>query len=111
MQDAAPAQGVNRGREGKLAFANRANAFANLVRAIPGLQIYFVAGAGAALIMTTAGAFGTLDLPLLTRLAFWFLLIGVNVALWISWFAWRVRKSADWWRAALLGMIVVNAPM
>jgi hypothetical protein len=111
MHDAGHAQAVDRRHRGKFAFANHAIVFANRVRALPGLPIYLVAGAGAALVMTTAGAFGTLELPFLTRLTFWLMLIGVNVALWIVWFSWRVRKPADWWRAALLGMIVINAPM
>jgi hypothetical protein len=111
MHDVDPAQEVDRRPSDKRSFANRAKAFANRVRALPGLPIYFVGGAAAVLVMTTAGAFGTLDIPFATRLTFWLLLIGINVLLWITWFALRVRKSTDWWRAALLGMIVVNAPM
>lgn len=95
----------------KAFFANRVLAFANRVRNLPGLAIYFVGGGAAILLMTTAGAFGTLAIPLATRLAFWSLLIGSNVLLWVLWFAWRVRGPTDWWRAALLGMVVINLPL
>lgn len=111
MDDGASVSEEQADRRRKPLFANRVVAFANRVRSLPGLAIYFVGGGAAILLMTTAGAFGTLHLPFVTRLAFWSLLIGSNVLLWVLWFAWRVRGPADWWRAALLGMVVVNLPM
>jgi len=92
-------------------FANRVLGFANRVRNLPGLPIYFAGAAAAILLMTTSGAFATLDLPLPKRLAFWSLLIGTNLLLWIGWFAWRVRSPGDWWSSVLVGTLVVNLPL
>lgn len=111
MRDTASGTDDVAGRQGKRSFANRAVSFANRVRALPGLRLYFVGGAAAVVVMTTAGAFGTLAIPIAARLLFWLTLIGVNVALWILWFAWRVHGAQDWWPAALVGMLVINAPL
>ena len=111
MRDVIKVLDASKAHCGKPSFANRAAGFANRVRELPGLPLYFVSGAAAVLLMATSGAFGTLAIPLPSRLLFWTLLIGANVILWILWFAWRVRDQRDWLKASLLGMIVVNFPM
>lgn len=99
------------GRASNALFANRVLGFVNRVRNLPGLPIYFAGGAAAILLMTTSGAFATIDLPLPKRLAFWSMLIGTNLLSWIAWFAWRVRGPRDWWPSVLLGTLVINLPL
>lgn len=92
-------------------FANAARNFANRVAALPGFTM-LVLGGGAAIGLTTiTGAFGTFQMPLGLRIAFWSVLIGWNMVKWQAWFAWRVRGLGDWRRAALLGTLVVNLPL
>jgi hypothetical protein len=94
----------------KRLFVNRARGFAK--RASEMALPVFPAAAGAAiLVATAAGAFGTYALAPLPRLGFWTVLIGFNTALWICWFAWSVRSSSDWWRAAAIGAILLNLPL
>ena len=69
-------------------------------------------GGGAAIVLATImGAFGTIELPFGTRLSFWSVLIGWNIAKWLAWFAWRIRQPRDWPRAAAIGAVVVNLPL
>lgn len=111
MTEGARFREKQQGRVGNRIFANRVLGFVNRARNLPGLPIYFAGGAAAILLMTTSGAFATLDLPLPKRLAFWSLLIGTNLLLWIGWFAWRVRSPRDWWPSVLLGTLVINLPL
>lgn len=92
-------------------FVNRARDFAKRLRNLPGLPLIGAASSAAAVIATIAGAFGTDGIPVVPRLLFWTLLIGFNTMLWLCWFAWRVKGPDDWWRAALIGSVVVNLPL
>lgn len=56
-----------------------------------------------ALIGTVAGAFGTGELPLGQRLAFWLVLMGLEAIKWLGWLGWQVKQPGDYWRAALIG--------
>ncbi|HET9810360.1 MAG TPA: LytTR family transcriptional regulator DNA-binding domain-containing protein [Sphingomicrobium sp.] len=92
-------------------FANSAAGFANRAANPAMLRIYGAAAVAAIIVATTAGAFGTAALPLIPRLLFWALLIGLNTTLWICWFAWRVRKPSDWWPASFVGALAINLPL
>lgn len=71
-----------------------------------------VAGGSAAIALATiTGPFGTVELPFAQRLGFWSALIGWNIAKWIGWFAWTVRRPRDWSRAAAIGAVVINLPL
>ncbi|TGX42546.1 LytTR family transcriptional regulator [Sphingomonas naasensis] len=58
--------------------------------------------------MVVTGGFGTGRLALGSRIGFWLLLMAWNAFKWQLWFAWRVRKPADWPRASLAGTLVLN---
>ncbi len=90
---------------------NARGGFAKRVGGLPGGRFYVAASIAAIVLATVAGAFGTGNMPALRRLLFWTLVIGVNTTAWACWFAWRVRRPADWWRAAALGAIVINLPL
>ena len=69
-------------------------------------------GGGAAIVLATImGAFGTIDMPIGQRLGFWTVLIGWNVAKWLAWLAWMVRRPEDWRRASAIGAVVINLPL
>jgi hypothetical protein len=55
-----------------------------------------------------AGAFGTINLPLPQRAAFWLALMGWNALKWRVWFAWMVRDHAHWARASAIGAVLLN---
>lgn len=95
----------------KRRFANAARKFVNRALALPGFAMLTVGGAAAILLTTIAGAFGTIEMPFGRRLAFWSVLIGWNIAKWLAWFAWRVKRREDWRRAGAIGAIVVNLPL
>lgn len=85
--------------------------FANRVTALPGFR-GLAAGSLAAIALTSlVGAFGTGAIPPWPRVLFWTGLIGLNAVLWQVWFAWRVRTPQDWTKTALLGALVINAPL
>jgi hypothetical protein len=92
-------------------FANAARNFANRVAALPGFVPLTASGLAAIVLATITGAFGTITMPYPARLGFWSVLIGWNIAKWIAWFAWRVRRPQDWRRAATIGALVVNLPL
>lgn len=62
----------------------------------------------AALIGTIAGAFDTGALPFAQRLAFWVILMGLQTAKWLVLLAWLVDAPRDYWKAAILGALVLN---
>jgi hypothetical protein len=98
---------------GKTRFANRVPGFAKRAwRDLPpGFPILWIACFGAAALMVVTGGFGTGRLPLGPRIGFWLLLMGWNAIKWQLWFAWRVRKPADWPRASLAGAPLLNLPL
>jgi hypothetical protein len=92
-------------------FANAARNFANRVIALPGFVPLTAGGLVAIVLATITGAFGTIAMAYPARFGFWSLLIGWNIAKWIVWFAWRVRRRQDWRRAATIGALVINLPL
>jgi hypothetical protein len=92
-------------------FANAARNFANHVVALPGFVPLTAGGLAAIVLATITGAFGTIAMAYPARLGFWSLLIGWNIAKWIAWFAWRVRRPQDWRRAAVIGALLINLPL
>jgi hypothetical protein len=92
-------------------FANTARNFANRVGALPGVVPLTASGLAAIVLATITGAFGTIAMAYPARFGFWSLLIGWNIAKWIAWFAWRVRRPQDWRRAAAIGALVINLPL
>ena len=92
-------------------FANAARNFANHVVALPGFVPLTASGLAAIVLATITGAFGTIAMAYPARFGFWSLLIGWNIAKWIVWFAWRVRRPRDWRRAAVLGALAINLPL
>jgi hypothetical protein len=92
-------------------FANAARNFANHVVALPGFVPLTAGGLAAIVLATITGAFGTIAMAYPARFGFWSLLIGWNIAKWIVWFAWRVRRPQDWRRAAAIGALVINLPL
>lgn len=104
---------VDRARpnQGKAAYANRVRRFvkpAGRVAALPGFPFLWIGCAVAAMLMIVTGGFGTGELPLGLRIAFWAMLLGWNLAKWQTWFALTVRKPDDWMRAALIGALLLN---
>lgn len=95
---------------GKPRFANRVAGFAKHAwrDPPPGFPLMWIACLGAAGLMVVTGGFGTGRLALGQRIGFWLLLMGWNALKWQLWFAWRVRKPADWPRASLLGALLLN---
>lgn len=93
----------------KRPFANHALAFVNRAHALPGFPAIEIVSLAAAGMLATAGAFGTGAMPAPVRMIFWLLLMGWNALKWQAWFAWRVKSPRDWWRAAALGAILLNA--
>jgi hypothetical protein len=92
-------------------FANAARYFANRVTALPGFIPLTASGLAAIVLATITGAFGTIAMAYPARFGFWSLLIGWNIAKWIAWFAWRIRRPRDWRRAAAIGALVINLPL
>lgn len=92
-------------------FANAARNFANRVGALPGFVLLAASGLVAIVLATITGAFGTIAMAYPARLGFWAVLIGWNIAKWIAWFAWRVRRPHDWRRAAVIGAVLINLPL
>ena len=92
-------------------FAKHARNFANRALALPGFPVLPIAGLAAGVVMVVVGAFGTGDMPLAARIAFWAMLLGWNVLKWQIWFAMLVRRPRDWPRAAAIGTIVLNLPL
>jgi hypothetical protein len=92
-------------------FANAARNFANRVGALPGFIPLTASGLAAIVLATITGAFGTIEMAYPARFGFWSLLIGWNIAKWIAWFAWRVRRPQDWRRAAAIGALLINLPL
>lgn len=100
-----------RGRRRNRGFANVARKFVDGALALPGFTMLTLGGGAAIVLATVTGAFGTIEMPLGQRLGFWCVLIGWNIAKWLAWFAWTVRRPEDWRRAAAIGAVVVNLPL
>ncbi|MFA6117662.1 MAG: LytTR family transcriptional regulator DNA-binding domain-containing protein [Sphingomonas sp.] len=92
-------------------FAKHARNFANRALALPGFPVLPIAGLAAGILMVVVGAFGTGEMPLATRIAFWAVLLGWNVLKWQAWFALLVRRPRDWPRTAAIGALVLNLPL
>jgi len=92
-------------------FAKRPQKFVDRALALPGFAMLMICGGAAIVLATIMGAFGTIEMPLGQRLGFWTVLIGWNVAKWLAWFAWTIRRPRDWPRAAAIGAVVVNLPL
>ena len=96
---------------GKVAFAKCVRRFANpaarLTR-LPGFPLLWISSAAAAVLTTLTGAFNTGTMPLGLRALFWSLILGWNLVKWQTWFAFTVRKPADWMRASLVGGLLLN---
>ncbi|MEO7504837.1 MAG: hypothetical protein ABIT69_06615 [Sphingomicrobium sp.] len=92
-------------------FANHADRFANRANRLPGFAPILIGSVVALFFATLTGAFGTGGMAVGPRLGFWALVIGVNSLLWLGWFAWQIRSHRDWWRACLVGIIVLTLPL
>ncbi|HVR89609.1 MAG TPA: LytTR family DNA-binding domain-containing protein [Novosphingobium sp.] len=92
-------------------FAKRVADFANRAMALPGFPAIPVCSLGAIVLTTVVGAFGTGAMPIGVRVLFWTALIGTNAVIWQAWFALTVRRPRDWTRSALLGAVLINAPL
>jgi hypothetical protein len=101
----------DRGRRRNRRFAKSARKFVDRALALPGFAMLLLGGGAAIVLATIMGAFGTIELPLGTRLGFWSVLIGWNIAKWLAWFAWRIRRPEDWRRASAIGAVIVNLPL
>lgn len=93
-------------RRDKSVFANRAARFAK--RAPPGASLLWLGTLAAIIVMTAAGAFGTVGLPIGIRAVFWSLLIGWSALKWQAWFLLTVRNPRDWRRAVFAGGLCLN---
>lgn len=92
-------------------FVKRVSAFAKPHEPSRRPAALLVCAASAVLLMTLVGAFDTSAMPVLQRLAFWTLLIGLNAILWQAWFGLTVRRAGDWPRWAAIGAVVLNLPL
>ncbi|MDB5678245.1 LytTR family DNA-binding domain-containing protein [Sphingomonas bacterium] len=101
----------DRRRRRNRGFAKPARKFVDSALALPGFTMLMLGGGAAIVLATIMGAFGTIELPFGTRLGFWSVLIGWNMAKWLMWFAWWIRGPQDWRRAAAIGAVVVNLPL
>jgi hypothetical protein len=110
MATLSPDQPARRRRRNR-GFAKSARKFVDRVAALPGFAMLTVGGAAAIVLATVTGAFGTIDMPLAQRLGFWSVLIGWNIAKWLAWFAWTIRRPQDWCRASVIGAVVINLPL
>jgi len=101
----------NRRRRRNRGFAKSARKFVDRAFALPGFTMLMIGGAAAVVLATIMGAFGTIEMPLGQRLGFWSVLIGWNMAKWLAWFAWTIRRPQDWRRASAIGAVVINLPL
>jgi len=92
-------------------FVKRVRAFAKPRTPSRRPAALLVCAASAVLLMTLVGAFDTGAMPVLQRLGFWTLLIGLNAILWQTWFGLTVRRPGDWPRSAAIGAVVLNLPL
>ena len=72
---------LTRTADGKADFANRARAFANRAAKTPAFPMFELICLAVAALAVIAGAFGTINLPLPQRAAFWLALMGWNVGM------------------------------
>lgn len=89
-------------------FVNRARAIAKRALALPAMPVLPIIAFAAAVIAALAGAFGTDEMPSFQRYGFWLVLMTIESAKWLAWLAWQVNSREDYWRAALLGTLVLN---
>ena len=92
-------------------FANLVCNFVKRAARLPGFPMLMLGGGAAIALATITGPFGTVAMPIAPRLGFWSVLIGWNIAKWLAWFAWTVRRPSDWSRAAAIGALVINLPL
>ena len=71
----------DRRRRRNRGFAKPARKFVDSALALPGFAMLMLGGGAAIVLATIMGAFGTIDLPFGTRLGFWSVLIGWNIAI------------------------------
>lgn len=109
----APLAALGRKQAGrrKAAFVNMGKGFVNRASALPGFPVLPASALVAIGLATVVGAFGTGQMPFLSRLGFWTALIGLNALLWQAWFAATVRGRGDWNRSALIGGVLLNLPL
>lgn len=89
-------------------FAKRVRNFVKTCLALPGMPVLPAISLASALIATIAEAFGTDALPWGQRLAFWIILMGIQTAKWLALLAWLVDQPKDYWKAAIIGVAVLN---
>ena len=92
-------------------FANPVRRFANRVISQRSERILLVVSIAATLFCGLSGPFGTFEMPLMRRFAFWSLLIGFNGVLWGTWFRWRMDGKRSWQRVAAEGAVLFSLPM
>lgn len=108
------ASGDEKGRaaaRNKADFANPALGFVNRVLPRRSERILVTVALIATLFCGLSGPFGTFDLPLVKRLAFWALLFGINTLLWAWWFRFRLDEGRSWKRVAAEGAVLFALPM
>ncbi|WP_260484288.1 hypothetical protein [Sphingomicrobium flavum] len=94
----------------KRIFANLAQRFANKEVRGPA-RVMAVIALALIPVATIAAPFGTAQLPLLERLAFWAMLLGLHLLIWLAWVAATFRKPGDWKWAVPVGVVVANGPL
>lgn len=92
-------------------FANPALRFVNRVIPRRSERILLVVSLAAILFCGLSGPFGTFEMSLGKRLAFWGMLIGLNGLLWAFWFRWRMDGKRSWQRVAAEGAVLFSLPM
>lgn len=92
-------------------FANHVGTFVNRARELPTYPTMPVCAAAAIVVASVVGAFGTGAMPPGLRFAFWSGLIGLNLLAWQLWFIVAVTRLGGWWRAAMVGALVINLPL
>jgi hypothetical protein len=108
MPLATPILGAARSRD-NARFANAARNFVDRAnKRLPGLAWLSITAIAAAILMIVVGGLGTWAMPIGERAAFWALLMGWNAVKWQAWFALTVRGHDDWWRASILGAVLLN---
>ncbi len=82
--------------------------------AAPPLRPMLAGSLFAVALCTLTGPFGTVNLPLASRLVFWLVLIGWNSVKWWLWYGWvgpRITSRRSALVMALLGALLLNATL
>lgn len=82
-------------------FANGARRF---VSGSPRRRRALLLVVGGSLLAIVSGPFGTIMIPFWPRAAFWLVLVGLNFALWETWFTQLGRRGWPWRRTLLAGL-------